>query len=252
MRSFLASLLLLVAMVTGTATLVVYLAHETYLDAGRAGEVLAGGLDEPDLREAVLSGTVPGYDRLPAAYRDDVERLTGSGAVAEALEQVEVDASGRVDLQAPREELVRALRAEGRTDVAGRIESYAGDAAVQLPARYLDRYDEARRVAWQVAQIGTLVTAGLVALALVAFRDRRSGLRAVGLAVVACAGSAWLLYRAIPSVAGSLSDSGWVSAAVRGGDGFASDVNAVLLPTAAAGALLLVVAFLVPRPRPYR
>ena len=197
MRRFVSGLALLLAFLAGTAALTSYVADQLLLDQSRAGELLGRALGQDDLRQELLTRAVPGYDRLPAVVRSRVDAAADSPATRKALESVQVGDDGSVSLSRLRSQVVRELRANGQSAIAGRLAAATGSAEVSVPSRYLDRLTEARDVSRQVWTVGGLVAGALAAgrargLAAAAHGplDRDHGaarLRRVGAAVPAAA-----------------------------------------------------------------
>lgn len=249
MRSFLSFVAVALASLLAVLSLAAYVVHETVLDPQRAGDVLAKAMDGSELRDEVLSRTLPGYSSLPSAYRSDVDRLADSPRVDRALSSVSVDPQGRADFSPVRRELAQSLEKGGYGELAAQVRAAQTDASIRVPQRIWGPYEEARDTAWLVATRGALASAALFLVGLLIARNRRRAVALVGAAVALSAGAAFLLLRSLPQLVEEAATGRWArwAAAVSAPDTTA--VTEVLLPVAVVGAALVVVSFFVPRPR---
>jgi hypothetical protein len=248
MRSFIAGLALLLAGLIGTAALGAYIAHRTVLDPERAGEVLAAGLEQPELRRMILTRAVPGYVRVPQEGRAALDRLAETSQLDRALRSVRLSADGTVSLAPLRNELTQALRDNGQTELAARIATAGGPDAVDVPARIFDRYERARDVTWLVATRGALAAVVLFLVALVVSANRRVTVRSIGVTILLSCGVVALLYWVSPELAHAASASPWVDAAAAVRQSQTSTALGILLPVAAAGVVLVIGSFFLPKP----
>lgn len=243
MRSFVAGLALFLAFVTGTIALSAYVAETTLLDPSRAGEVVARALGRSDVREEILTRAIPGYDRLDAQTKAQVDEAAQSARARTALDGVTLSGDGTLRLDSLRDAVVTELRANGQAQAARRL-SAADVGAVSLPVRYTNKLADARSIARDVWQKGAIAAVVLAAVALLVSKRRVRTLGAVGLTVLLCcaatAGLAWLLpifVRAASSdplvgVGASVLRSEWTTALVT------------MLPVAVVGAALFVLGLL--------
>jgi hypothetical protein len=249
MRSLLAGLLVLLAAVASVAASAAYVAHRTVLDPAQSGAVLSQALRQPELRDQVLSRTVPGYDGLPASFKHTVDQVARSHQVDRVLRKARIDEHGRVHLGPVRREVTRTLRANGQPELAARLAALGGPATFKLPSEVAAEYTAAQDRAWWVATRGAAAAAILFVLALLVARNRRTTLAAIGLALLASVGVTVLVYARLPAVATTLSSSPWVQAAAATARVSASTVVSLLLPVLVAGVVLLLASPLVPRRR---
>ena len=249
MRSLLSALAVLLGSLAATVALTAYVAHETVLDPDQVGDVVAEGLGQDQLRERMLATVVPGYTDLPDTYRDDVDRAAGHPAVEDALADVTVDERGRADVGPVRRELAQSLRERGYPELASQVNATEGRDRLRLPGRLWEAYTDARDTSWLVATRGALTAAALFAFAVLVARSRRAAVRGVGLAVLLSGGAAALLLVALPVVAEVLVDAPWVGTiADVASAASSSDLVEPLIPVGLAGAFLVVVSFMLPRP----
>lgn len=249
MRSFIAGLALLLAGLIGTAALGAYIAHRTVLDPERAGEVLAAGLEQPELRRMILSRAVPGYVRVPQEGRAALDRLAETSQVDRALRSVRLSPDGTVSLAPLRNELTQALRDNGQTGLAARVATAGGPDTVDVPARIFDRYERARDLTGLVATRGGLAAVVLFLVALLVSGNRRATVRAIGVTILLGSGVVALLYWVSPELAHAASASPWVDAAPAVRQSQTSTAVGILLPVAAIGVVLMAGSFLLPRPK---
>jgi hypothetical protein len=200
MRSFLAGLALFLAFLTGTTALAAYVAYDVLLDPSRAGQAVAQAMEQPELRQKILAKAVPGYAQLPPRVREAVDRAARSSAADKALAKVTLDENGTVTLTPLQKELSAALRANGQSGLASRVE--ATDAGtVSVPSTYMDRFHTARDLAHKAWIGGGLITLGLIALALLASPHRRRTLRSTGITVLAACLAVAVGYWVLPAFA---------------------------------------------------
>lgn len=249
MRSFLSGVALLLASVTATAALLAYTAHETVLEPRRAGEMLAGALDTSEVRETVLARAVPGYAVLPARHRESLNQMASSERVGRALDGVEVDDAGRVDLAPVRRELGRQLEEEGHTELAGRVRATDRAASLQIPSRYWDMYAQARGTAWTTATLGGLGAAAIFAAAVLLARSRRLGLLGAGAGLLLSTAAAAVAFRLLPEIAPLVAADPRLAELAEVGVLPPAVIVPVLLPVAVVGAVLALVSLAVPAAR---
>jgi hypothetical protein len=247
-RRFVSGLALLLAFLVGTAALTSYVADQLLLDQSRAGELLGRALTQDDLRQELLSRAVPGYDRLPAVVRSQVDAAADSPATRKALESVQVGDDGSVSLARLRSQVVRELRANGQSAIAGRLDAATGSAEVSVPSRYLDRLTQARDLSRQVWTVGGLVAGALALFALVVSPRLRT-VRSIGITVLLACGASALLFRLLPSVVRSASNDPLVVAGAEVLRSEWSGVVSTLLPVVVVGAALTVIGLLGGRSR---
>lgn len=248
MRSLLAAVALSLATLVATAAGVAYAAHETVLAPRRAGDVLAAALQQPALRTRILSSAIPGYTQLPEAARELVDRAAQTPQVEHAVERLRMDRHGRVSLAPLQRQVVGTLRSHGQPAIAAALASVV-PASVQLPARIVKPYHEARRTTWWVATRGALAAVGLVALAFLVSPHRRRMVGALGLAVLVACGLVALVWTQLPGLVATFSDNPWVDAAAGAGVTSLSSLRPYLVPAAVAGGALVVLSLALPRRR---
>jgi len=249
MRSFLAALALLLAGVVGTVSLSAYVAHRTVLDPHHSGPLLSSALQQPELRQRLLTEAVPGYETLPAPVRAGVDQVVQTRQFVKATKRVRIDAEGRVHLAPFRRELERQLRASGLSQLATGLRDVGGPATVRLPSAVADQYSTARHRTWLVATRGGLVAVLLLLLAVLFARNRRLTTAAAGLTVLAgCAATAALWWLA-PAVVDVVMSRAWGEAVGETRRALAGTMVSALLPVAVAGAALVAVSLLVPARR---
>jgi hypothetical protein len=249
MRGFLAFVALLVGFVCATVAVVAYVAHETALDPRNAGAVLSEAVGTQDIRNRLLTEAVPGYDQLPGPIRGQVDRVADSPAVDRALEDVQVDESGRADLAPVGDELAQQLRSAGLDRVATQVESASGEVAITVPDRIMEPYASAREQSWQVATYGAVAAAGAFLLGLLVARNRRAALGGVGVSLLFSAGAAFVVLRSAPELAEWWGTDPWVQAGAATMDPGEPAVQTILIAVAVAGLLVAALSFFVPRPR---
>ncbi len=239
MRSFFAGLAIFLSFLTGTTALASYVIHDVVLDPARAGEVVAYGLQQTDLRRDILGHTVPRYGRLSVKVRADVDAVAESSGVGEAARRVSLDSDGNVALGPLQQYLARVLRPD-HPSLATRIAG--ADTRVAVPSRYVDRYDAARDNSRTLAVRGALATAVLLVVALLVTPSRRRSSRSIGIAALLAAGIVALGYWALPTVIQAASSSSVVGAVVAVVRAERTDVLLRVAPVAVVGAVLVVVA----------
>lgn len=249
MRSFVASVALLLAALSTTAALAAYVAHETVLDPANAGKVLSAAVKQGELRDMVLSRALPGYASLPTAYRDDVDRLARSRRVDRALSRVSVDADGSVDLTPVRRQLAGGLRKAGYDQLADRALAADAPDRVQLPRRVWGAYEDARDTTWLVATRGAALAGLLYLAALVVSPHRRRVLMLGGVSLLLSGAAALALVRHLPDLADAAGAGSWVRASSRVAVPDLESVAPMLVPIGVVAAALLVASLLLPRRR---
>jgi hypothetical protein len=247
-RRFVSGLALLLAFLAGTAALTSYVADELLLDQSRTGELLGRALGQDDLRQELLTRAVPGYDRLPAVVRSQVDAAADSPTTRKALESVQVGKDGSVSLSRLRSQVVHELRANGQPAIASRVAAATGSVEVSVPSRYLARLTEARDLSRQVWTVGGLVGGGLLLVALLVSPRLRT-VRSIGLTVLLACGASALLFRLLPSVVRSASNDPLVVAGAEVVRSEWSGVASTLLPVVVVGAALTVIGLLGGRSR---
>lgn len=246
MRSFLAALALLLAGVVGTVALSAYVAHRTVLDPHHSGRLLSSALQQPELRQRLLTEAVPGYGTLPAPVRAGVDQVVQTPQFVRATKKVRIDAEGRVHLAPFRRQLERELRATGLPQLATGLQDVGGPTTVRLPSSVADRYATAQDRTWLVATRGAVVAVLLLLLAILVAHNRRLTTAAAGLAVLAgCAATAVLWWLA-PAVVDVVVSRAWGDAVGETRRALAGTMASVLLPVAVAGAALVGLSLLVP------
>lgn len=245
MRSFLAFLALVAATVTATVGLLAYTAHQTVLDPERAGQVLAQAADSAEVRQTLLERTVPGYSRIPAEYRADLDQVSRSERVEQALSGVEVDGEGNADVTPVRQELATALEQSGYGELAAQVRSARGG-TVSVPSRVWEPYLDARDTSWQVATTAGIVATLLFLAAILVARSRRGAVLSVGLAVVISAVVAGALFRVLPSLAPLVTDDQRVADMAELAGAPTDTLVTLLLPFVIAGGVVALLSFVVP------
>jgi len=247
-RRFVSGLALLLAFLASTAALTSYVADELLLDQSRTGELLGRALGQDDLRQELLTRAVPGYDRLPAVVRSQVDAAADSPTTRKALESVQVGKDGSVSLSRLRSQVVRELRANGQSAIASRVAAATGSVEVSVPSRYLARLTQARDLSRQVWTVGGLVAGALALFALVVSPRLRT-VRSIGITVLLACGASALLFRLLPSVVRSASNDPLVVAGAEVLRSEWSGVVSTLLPVVVVGAALTVIGLLGGRSR---
>ncbi len=247
MRSFVASIALLLAALSTTAALAAYLAHETVLDPANAGKALSSAVKSGDLRDMVLSRALPGYESLPTAYRDDVDSIAGSRRVDRALSRVSVEDDGTVDLAPVRRELAGGLRKAGYGQLAAQTLAADAPDRLRLPRDVWGTYQDARETSWLVATRGALLAALLYLTALVISPHRRRTLLVGAVSLLLSGAAALALVRNLPRLADAAGAGPWVTASARVAVPDLETVAPLLLPLGAAAGALLVASLLAPR-----
>ena len=237
MRSFVAGFAVFLAFLTGTACLASYVVHDVVLDPSRAGEVVDYALHQPDTRREILGRTVPGYGRLPVRVRAAVDAQADSPRLRRAARTISLDADGEVALGPLQRVLAAALRAD-QPRLASRIA--AADTRVEVPARYVTRYQDARERSGTLALRAALVTALLLALALLVSPHRLRTVRSIGIGALLAALVVALLYWALPSVISAASSSPLVGAVVAVVQAERTTVLLRLAPVAVVGLAMVV------------
>jgi len=246
MRSFLAGIAMLVAGLLGAVALTSYLVHQTVLNPDQPGHVLKAALSQPHLRHQILDDAVPGYSGLPAGPRHEVNQVLASKRLQNAVEQVHIDAHGRVDLGPLRTRAERTLRANGQPQLAQLLAQAGGPTSFQLPSTITHRYHQGRRLTWDVATRAGLAAAALYLFAFAVAPNRRRALLHIGLVVLVSCGGALALFWLLPNLAQSSSQNIWVDAVAAGTRAYGSDAVKGLLPVAAVGVVLALLSFLLP------
>ena len=248
MRSFFAGIALVLAGLVGTVALGAYIAHETVLDPDRAGQLLASGLTQPELRRTILTRAVPGYTRLPTEAQQGLDRLAGTSQVDRALRSVRLTDEGTVALAPLRSELTQALRDNGQPRLASQIAASGGPDVVDVPADILNRFTRARDATWLVATRGALAAGVLFLCALLVSGNRRSTVRSIGVTILLGCAVIALGYWVSPSLAHAASANPWVEAAAAVRESQTPTVFAIVVPVAAFGLAMVAASFFVPRP----
>lgn len=250
MRSFLTALALLLAAVIGTVALTAYVASQTVLSTHGSGQVISSALQQPALRHRILAEVVPGYETLPSPVQDELNKIAQNRKFDAAVKHVRVQADGTVQLAPLRHQLEHWLRAHGEAPAASILAAVGGPVTVHLPRPVAHRYAEARHTARTVAWVGGIVAVALLLLALLISRHRRRTLGGVGWTILASCAATAVLWWAIPGLAGLVSHQAWADAlaAVAGGASYPTVIS-ILIPVAVAGAIVLIVSFLLPRGR---
>lgn len=249
MRSFLAFVALILASVAAVASMTAYVVHETVLDPARAGDVLSKALDRSELREQVLTQALPEYESLPQTYRSEVDRLAETPRVDRALASVSVSPDGRADLSPVRDQLAGSLEDGGYGELAAQVRAADGNDTFQVPPRLWKPYTTARDTAWLVATRGALVALALFLLGLAVAPNRKRALAAIGVAVAATAGAAYVVLHSLPAIVEAVTTGRWAQRVAALGAPDADTMSSVLVPVAAVGAALVVVSLVLPRPR---
>jgi hypothetical protein len=105
-------------------------------------------------------------------------------------------------------------------------------------------------VAHRIAVDGAVAAGVLLLFALLVSPNRRRTVRGAGWTILASCAATAVLWWAIPGLAGLVSHQPWADAlaAVAGGASYPTVIS-ILVPVAVAGALVLIVLFLLPRGR---
>ena len=249
MRSFLAALALLLAWALGTVALTSYVASQAVLSPDSSGRLLSSALQQPVLRHRILAKVVPGYDVLPDPLRRELNQVVTSPRFDRAIAQLRVDAHGRVDLTGLRHRLENRLRAHGQDQLATLLTTVGGPATVTLPKPIRHDYERARATTHRIAVGGAIAAGVLLLLALLISPHRRSTVRGAGWTILASCAATAVLWWAAPGLAKLSSRPLWVDIATAAQHVSTSTVVATLVPVAVAGVVVLLVSFLVPRPR---
>lgn len=249
MRSFLASLALVLAALVGTAALTGYVASRTALSPAHSGRMLSSALHQPALRHRILAAVVPAYDQLPAPLHDELNQVVQDPRFDAAIAKLRIDAHGRVHLSRLRHRLEQELRAHGQGTAAAILATVGGPDVVRLPTTVAHDYAAAHRTAWEVTTVGGVIAVLLALLAVLVSPHRRRTVRGVGWAALfSCAATA-LLWWAGPAIAGLASRPVWSALATAARHAYASRMGWTLAPVAIAGCVVLLVSFAVPRAR---
>ena len=250
MRSFLATLALLLAAVVGTVALTAYVASQTALSTHDSGRVLSSALHQPALRHQILAAVVPGYDTLPSPVQGELNRIAQDPKFDAAVRHVRIQADGTVQLAPLRHQLERWLRTHGQGPAASILSAVGGPVTVRLPRHVAHSYAQARRTAGTVARVGGAVAIALLLLALLVSRSRRRTLGGAGWTILASCAATAVLWWAIPSLAGLASHRVWADALAAAAEGASyPTVISILVPVAVVGGIVVVVSFLLPRRR---
>lgn len=241
MRSFAAGLALFLSFVFGAAALAAYVAHEVLLDPDRTGELVGSALQQPDLRSKILTRAVPGYVRLPAQVRAQVDAVARTAATGRAAKKVTLGSDGEVGLRPVQVELARALRDNGQPGLAAKVAASGADATVQVPSKYLDRYESARDTSQQVATRGAVLTALLLLVALLVSADRRRTVRSIGVSALSSCVVVALIYWLAPLFVRAASSSAVFEAVGTVLQAQRVPVLVTLAPVAAVGLVLVIV-----------
>jgi hypothetical protein len=247
MRSFVAGFVLFLSFLSGTAAVEAYVVHEVLLDPERAGEVLGSALQQPELRDKILSRAVPGYAQLPTAARAGVDRAAEEVRVDQALRNVQLGEDGTVPLAPLKTGLADELRRQGQGRLADLVEAAESPETVTVPPEDMDRYTSARDTTWKVAVGGGLITVGLLLIAAIVSPDRRRTIRSIGVTVLLVAGAAALLYAALPTAVRAADARPEFEALAAVVEGQRSTAWLTLLPVAVVGVVLVVASLLMPR-----
>lgn len=242
MRSFLAGFAVLLSFFTGVAGLAGLVAHHTVLDPGRAGEVVEKTLQDRELRADVLNRAVPGYGALPAAARSRVDALAETSAARRAVRSLRLQTDGTVSLLPLQEQLAQALRDNGLGVLAKAVTARQGQ--VTVPARYMNRYNDARRESWQLAVLGGIASLVLVVLALVVSPRRSRTLRSVGVTAILVAAVVAAGFWVLPSFVRAYDSDPAYQAVASAVAGQRPDMALLVVPVAVVGLLLAMVSLI--------
>lgn len=248
MRSVLATVALLLATVCTAVAATAYLAHEHVLNRARVGDVAAASLSDPVLRGEVLRSAFPEYDRLPAAYRAEVDRVSKSREFERAVGAVRVDSRGRANLRPVRTALARNLDEHGYSDLVSRMDDSRVPVSIRLPPRIWESFTSARETSWLVVVRASVVAGLLYVAAIAVARHRRRAVRSTGLGLLFGGATAVALVWFSPVLAGLATDER-LRAIAEAGRPRALDMVQSLLPLGIAGSLLLLGSLLMPRAR---
>lgn len=251
MRTFLAGLAIFLSFFTGAAALTALPTHQVLLDPDLAGETLANALGNGGLRNRILPRIVPGYASLPASARARIDRLVEDPDTAAAVSDTPIRSNGTVDLAALQQYVSERLRDNGEDRLAATVENASSRATVTIPAKYFNRYQDARRTVWQVTVIAGLATVLLYALALLVSRRRPVTLRSAGVALILGTAVAVGLHWVAPDVveaADLMEGSQALALTMRA---HRSDVLVLLAPFALAGVIAAATGTILGRSRQF-
>ncbi|MCH1868863.1 hypothetical protein [Nocardioides sp. CFH 31398] len=256
MRAVLCGVLALVAVVAGTASVLLVLTGAVVADPDRPGRLGALALSSPVVRDQATDYLVDSFaQQAPAVgleqsqVRRAAERAVDDARVREALAEAEVTPDGRLRLDGVYDALADQLEDAGRPEEARQVR--------QLPRRAVDSgpvADEltdvvrtARLALWGAALVAGIVSLVAGSLALAAARRR---LLCFGLMVVGVGALAGLVLELMPRLAGDTGtrDVGWLGAA-RGLDEALGQPGLLTVVAFLAVGLVLAVAGLRSRPQ---
>lgn len=249
MRAVLCGLLALVAVVAGTASVLLVLTGAVVADPDRPGRLGALALSSPVVQDQATEYLVDAFaQQAPAAgleesqVRRAAQRAVDDARVREALAEAEVTPDGRLRLGGVYDAVADQLEDAGRPEEARQVR--------QLPRRAVDSgpvADEltdvvrtARLALWGGALVAGIVSLVAGSLALAAARRR---LLCLGLMLVGVGALAGVVLEVMPRLAADTRprDAGWLGAA-RGLDEVLGQSGLVTVVAFLAVGLVLAVA----------
>lgn len=243
MRSFVASLALLVAGFFGSAALAGYVLSNTVLEPNRPGEVIDAVLGDPEQRELLVDEL--GRFGGPEATKQ-VDAVLDIPRVREQIENLRLN-DGTVDVTALRQRIADELRERGYGAAAARVRD--GRTAIDLPGKYAENFEKLSTMASFAALWGTVAAVALVALALAVSPDRRGVLRTTGVMILSTVALVLGLFLLVPFLLQVINNTGLLavgSDVIRAaGDGLVTP----LVIVAIIGVVFLAAGIFWPKPR---
>ena len=243
MRSFVASLALLVAGVLGTVALAGYVLANTVLEQDRPGQVIDAALNDPEQRRLLVEEL--GRFGGPEATRQ-VDQVLDNPRVREQIEGLRLN-DGTVDVTALRERIAVELRARGHDAAATQVRD--GRAAIDLPGTYAETFERLSTMASFAALWGAVASIVMVALALLVSSDRRGVVRATGVMMLSTVALVLVLFLLVPFLMQVINNTGILAV---GADVIRSTGEGLVTPlvvVAAVGVAFLAAGFLWPQQR---
>jgi hypothetical protein len=205
LRSFVASLALLVAGVFGSAALAGYVLSNTVLEPNRPGEVIGAVLGDPEQRKRLVDEL--GRFGGPEATKQ-VDAVLDHPRVRERIEGLRLN-DGTVDVTALRQRIATELMERGHRAAAAKVRD--GRTAIDLPGRYAENFEKLSTMASFAALWGTVAAVALVVLAVLVSPDRRGVLRTTGVMILSTVALVLGLFLLVPFVLQVINNTGMLA-----------------------------------------
>jgi len=239
MRTFIASLALLLAGLVGTAALTCFVLSQTVLDRERPGQVIDAVIGDDDRRAELVEelAQLGGADTRQA--RRQIDRVLQDPEVRERVRELRRAGNGAVDVSELRDEIQAELERRGQNRAAAAVGQ--GDSQLGLPGDFAEDFDRFGRIADFVATAGAAVSAGLIGLALLVGSNRSRIAKAAGITVLFTVGGTLALFYAVPWLITQVSDSEVLQVAADATRAARTDVVPPLVVVALIGVALIAV-----------